>query len=59
MANREQERELVIVEFAVEMAVACRLLRLDGQCRVVEGDVARLVAQEVERAVLRHDRQPC
>src|ERR1044072_6527689 len=58
MADREPEREVVAAELALEVAIPCRLLRLERERLVVEGDVARLVAQKVERTVLRHDRQP-
>ena len=59
MADGEQQRQLVVAQLAVEMAVALRAAAAsNGSSLVDQRHAARLVPQQIERAVAGDDGEP-
>ena len=59
MADGEQQRQLVVVQLAIEAALAFAGRGCERNEFLGEREAARLVAQQVERTVAGDDRQPC
>lgn len=51
MADGEQQHQLVIAQLAIEATLAGRLVRLDRQRFVDQGDGARIEAQQIKGAM--------
>ena len=51
MADREQQRQLIVAQLAIEVAVALGRARLERQQLIDQRQPARLVAQQVEGAI--------
>ena len=58
MADSEQQRQFVIVQFTVEAALALRLRRRDRYQFVGDTEVACFMPQQVEGTIARHDGEP-